>query len=405
MAIKKSYITGIVLTIIVIVAAYYLHKPAPAKLPEKIYIGAAMCQTGAFAAPAKHTFAAMRDYWELVNKRGGINGIPVVFLEADNEYKAETTVTIVTEWLAEYPLSVVITCGTHAVAALYPTMRDAGIPYTDPSLAGAWGNATKYPWYFLPPFSSYTDHYRAFLKWFKDGWTEARNPKLAIVWETKTMGPLTKPGVASYAEYIGYDVHDEVVEIGSTEAYAQIERIKDWGADVVATIVPPSETVVVLKNAAERSLEAEFVGFYYSFFWEPLIAIFGPLAEGKYGSSNSIPWGYDVPGMADIIEAQVQCHPGKWYNSTMYVYGWVHSMIIEEALKRAAEAGDLSGEGVKAAWETIEDFDTGGLTPPVTYTSKDHRGTTTVWVWKVESGKFVKVAQVILPREDPWFGK
>ena len=408
MAIKKSYIIGITVIIIVIVAAvavYYIYyKPPPAKLPEKIYIGAAICLTGPWAGPAADASKGIRDYWTLVNERGGIDGIPVELLEADNEYDPDTTLTVVIGWLADHDLSAIFTCGTHVVAALYPTMEDAKIPYTDPSMAGAWANASEYPYYFLPPFSSYTDHFRAYLKWFNDTWTEERAPKLAIIWETKAFGWMVEPGVESYAEYLGYEVTTEVAEIGSTDVSPQLARIQGWGPDVIATIEAPSETGLILGTAAAMGIDAEFVNFYYAFFWEPLLGIYGAIAEGKYVGGCSVPYGYDVPGMADLIAANDRFHPGETRNS-MYVYGWVHSMIVEEALKRAAEAGDLSGDGVKAAWESISNFDTGGLTPPVTYTSEDHRGTTTVWVWKVEGGQYVRVAEETFPRDDAWFGK
>ncbi|NVL91385.1 MAG: ABC transporter substrate-binding protein, partial [Desulfobacterales bacterium] len=94
--------------------------------PETIYIGAAICLTGPWAGPAADASLGIRDYWTLVNERGGIpveglGGINVTLLEADNAYDPDTSLTIVTGWLAEYPLSVLFTCGTHVVAALYPT--------------------------------------------------------------------------------------------------------------------------------------------------------------------------------------------------------------------------------------------------------------------------------------------
>ena len=57
----------------------------------------------------------------------------------------------------------------------------------------------------------------------------------------------------------------------------------------------------------------------------------------------------------------------------MYVRGWSYVMVWSEALKRADKAGQLNGPGVKAALETLKDFDLGGLSQPVTYTPTDHR--------------------------------
>ena len=62
-------------------------------------------------------------------------------------------------------------------------------------------------------------------------------------------------------------------------------------------------------------------------------------------------------------------------------------MIMWEGLKRASA---LDGPSVKAALETIKDFDTGGLTAPVTFTPTDHRPNTTLNINKIDSeGKIV----------------
>ena len=47
-------------------------------------------------------------------------------------------------------------------------------------------------------------------------------------------------------------------------------------------------------------------------------------------------------------------------------------MLLEEALKRAGN--NISGEGLKNALETIRNFDSGGIAPPLTFTPTNHRG-------------------------------
>jgi len=409
---KKSAIIAVVVIVIIVAAigAYFATlpptppPPPPPKKPEKIYYGAAICLTGAFAGPAADADLGLRDAIRYVNEQGGIEGVPIELVHEDNEYKPETTIKIFTKWKEQYPLSILHTCGSHVVAALYPLISEAKIPYTDPSMQGTWANASKYPWYFLPPSASYTDQYRAFLKWFKDNWTEERAPRCAIIWETKAFGLLIKPSVEDYAKYLGYEVTDEVVEICSTSAYEQISRLKAWKPDVICVMVPPSETAVVLKNATELGLKAEWCLFYYSFFWEPLVKLLGPLAEGKYVGSSMVPWGYNCSAMKLLMELNEKWHPGN--RTSMYIYGWVHTMVNLEAIRISLKTfGDVDGEHVRKAFEMIKDFDTGGLTPPITYTEKDHRGTTTVWVWVCKDGKFVKVAEVTFPRDDPWFGR
>ncbi|MDW8041573.1 MAG: ABC transporter substrate-binding protein [Nitrososphaerota archaeon] len=389
------------MVVVALLGTQLLAPPTP-RTPEKIYIGFTICLTGAFAGPAEDAAKGARDYVRLVNERGGVNGREVVLLEEDNEYKPETTIRIFNRLKEQYKMSALYTCGTHVVAAIYQMVAEARIPYTDPSMAGPFADASKYPWYFPAPLGSYTDHYRAFLKWHKDRWTEARAPRLAIVWESRAFAPLVKPGVEEYAKSLGYQVTTEVVDIGSASALEQMQRIKTFGADVVAILLPPAETALTLRTAREIGLNAVFVGFFYSIFWEPLVERLGPLAEGVYVGAPIVPWGFDVPGMRDLQDAHRRFHPDDRH-TTMYVYGWVHMMTIIEALRRSGN--DLSGENVKRNWESITNLDTKGLTPPISYTPTDHRSTTTIWIWRIEGGKFVRVAEVTLPRNDGFLGK
>jgi branched-chain amino acid transport system substrate-binding protein len=79
-------------------------------------------------------------------------------------------------------------------------------------------------------------------------------------------------------------------------------------------------------------------------------------------------------------------------------------LVWSEALKRADKSNALNGEGVKAALETLRDFDLGGLTNPVTYTPTDHRPSTKTPIYMIKSGKLVKVAEYDMPRKPEWLG-
>jgi len=157
-----------------------------------------------------------------------------------------------------------------------------------------------------------------------------------------------------------------------------------------------------------------FALFYYSIFYEPLVKAYAPIikalsARGSkvYAESSIVPLGYNVPGMRDIIDAWRTYRPNANLTS-IYVYTWVHTMINYEILRRAAEMGSpYDPNNLRKALESIRNFDTGGLTPPITYTSTDHRGTDVVWIWLVDPDRtppFVKVAEVNLSGVRARFG-
>jgi len=80
-------------------------------------------------------------------------------------------------------------------------------------------------------------------------------------------------------------------------------------------------------------------------------------------------------------------------------------MVLTEALKRADKKGKITGPSVKAALETLKDFDTGGLTPEkITFTPTDHRPHSTVSITAIEKGKLVVKKNITLPRKAEWLG-
>jgi branched-chain amino acid transport system substrate-binding protein len=80
-------------------------------------------------------------------------------------------------------------------------------------------------------------------------------------------------------------------------------------------------------------------------------------------------------------------------------------MVLTEALKIADKKGQLNGPGVKAALESLKNFDTGGLAAnKITITETDHRPFMTVNVTEFQKGKMVLKKTLDLPRKPEWLG-
>jgi branched-chain amino acid transport system substrate-binding protein len=79
-------------------------------------------------------------------------------------------------------------------------------------------------------------------------------------------------------------------------------------------------------------------------------------------------------------------------------------MVMVEGLKRAKKAGKLNGPGLKEALETLRDFETGGLTAPITFTPKDHRPNTSMAIGGVKGDDIYIVKEVNFPRKDEYIG-
>ncbi|CAM5401263.1 ABC transporter substrate-binding protein [Frigidibacter albus] len=86
------------------------------------------------------------------------------------------------------------------------------------------------------------------------------------------------------------------------------------------------------------------------------------MGEPADGFMGVMPYRYyydeeaDAPTMAKIREMR------PTYQATGYMQGYLSAMLMAESARRVLEAGkELTGTNLKAAMNTIQDFDTGGL--------------------------------------------
>jgi len=59
------------------------------------------------------------------------------------------------------------------------------------------------------------------------------------------------------------------------------------------------------------------------------------------------------------------------------------------------EGKEVNGENIRAALETITNFDTGGVTSTLSFSPTSHKGNTALRLYKVEGGKWVSVSEFI----------
>ena len=69
--------------------------------------------------------------------------------------------------------------------------------------------------------------------------------------------------------------------------------------------------------------------------------------------------------------------------------------MLVAALKMADDAGELSAAGLKKVFEGFRNFNTEGLTPPISFFEHDHRASTKTRVFKISNDAFNPVSDYI----------
>ncbi len=79
-----------------------------------------------------------------------------------------------------------------------------------------------------------------------------------------------------------------------------------------------------------------------------------------------------------------------------YSQGWYTMAVMTEGIDRVVKEGkELNGENIRAALEGIKNYDTGGVSAPISFTATDHRGNKALRLFKVEGGQWQQMGDYI----------
>jgi branched-chain amino acid transport system substrate-binding protein len=83
-----------------------------------------------------------------------------------------------------------------------------------------------------------------------------------------------------------------------------------------------------------------------------------------------------------------------------FVQGWYTMHVMARGMEKVIGDGKpLTGPNLRAALETMDPVDTGGVIGQIRFSADSHRGATAAGVYKVEGGKFVEVAAAVTPKK------
>jgi hypothetical protein len=100
------------------------------------------------------------------------------------------------------------------------------------------------------------------------------------------------------------------------------------------------------------------------------------------------PFGEDVPGMAGILEAHQRWHPYDLHTLS-FTEGWATVQFVTVALRRSLSEHGVSRETLKSSLESFDNYVMGGIVPPITITSRDHRPSMESRILTVRGGKLI----------------
>ncbi|MGE5700192.1 MAG: ABC transporter substrate-binding protein [Deltaproteobacteria bacterium] len=365
---------------------------------DVIKVGHLADLTGPTGEVGKPYAQGVQDYKDWVNAHGGINGKKIEMPMFDYAYNKDKAVNQYKKYKEEGVVAIQ-GWGSGDTEALSATTGIDKIPYISASYSAHLTDPKKTPYNFFCA-ADYTTGLRAGLKYLKDNWKEKRAPKVVFVYPNVPYGIAPIKGGKEYAKELGFEVlSDEIVDLKAIEANSQMLSVKNKGADFGWIGGTTNSAAVIIKDAKKLGLKTKFfVNIWGADETTPKLA--AGAEEGTLVMAGSPLYGGKVAGMKQLMEI-TKNQP----QITHYIRGYTSMMVLTEALKRADKKGKITGESVKAALESLKDFDTQGLTPSkITFTAADHRPHTTVNIMEFQKGKLVLKKSIELPRKAEWLG-
>ena len=393
----------VITTAIATAGALALAGTATAQQKGEIVVGDQCDRTGATQIVGIRLCAAVQDYINLVNSKGGVEGYKIKADEIDHEYKVPQGMEAYERAKKDGAVSYMI-YGTPHAQALNQKLVEDKIPGTSPGFGiSASADGARYP-YLFPMAATYWSQGAAAVKFIKDKLGgDLKGKKIAYVFYDNPAGREAIPILEDLQKTEGYELRTFAVPPPGVEMGAQVLDITQrYRPDFVIDHLFGRSPSVAIKEYKRAGFPlSKVMGLVWASAEADIEAAGGwAVAEG-YHTMSFAGVGDDFPVRQDIkamYKAQGKEPPKEMDDTVMYNRGLFLAAVHVEAIRNALKANGgkkPTGEEVKKGFESIHDFTLGGLVPPLKLTAADHEGGGWVQIFQAKGGKFVK--------ETEWF--
>ncbi|MCA1959620.1 MAG: ABC transporter substrate-binding protein [Desulfomonile sp.] len=362
---------------------------------DKITLGLVLVKTGPVAALGLPNGQGMVDYMNYLNEKGGINGRKIEVIWEDDQFEAPKSVAAVKKLIhRDNVLTILTTGGTNQTVANLDTINKSKIVNIPNALADEFFKPLQ-PYIFAMG-ATYEAQYQCIVDYIAQD-MKMKDPRIGVVYAKKEYGKKGLDAIKERAAKYNIPVVAELVlPTGAVDASSQVLALQKENANIVITcdVLPP--VITFLKTAQKYDYRPVVFGFNWATD-DALVKACGEAAKNYIGVNFVGAWNDETPGiklcreLAKKNDRQIQL-------TSLYVNGVGVAWLFGEAMKRAGQ--NLNPDSLKAAMETLSNYDTGGIFPPVNYSPSSHAPAEMVKFFKadVPNGKLVPITEWRKPK-------
>ena len=335
-----------------------------AQAADEIVIGGSIPMTGVFAFAGVGINAGIEDYVKIVNEAGGIAGRKVRYVPEDTGYKVDVSVATFKKITSQNKVNLYYGDSTGFAKTINPELeRNGNILMAGASFASELNDPKKYPHQFLVG-PDYTEMFGILLKHIAK---EKPGAKVAFVYSDSEFGrdPIEKS--EAEAKRLGLSVPIKIMTpAGSVDVSTEVIKLRRAKPDYTifhGYILAPIPEFIT--QGKQQGMTSQWMGTFWTMDNSTVMKM-GPDGDGFMGVMP-FRYHYDTEP-APMLEKIRAMRPE--YQSVPYMQGFVAAMLFLESAKRCLEAKKpLTGDNMKAALNSLKDFDTGGVIGvPITIT-------------------------------------
>lgn len=363
-----------------------------------IKVGAIFDLTGATSDVGTPYSEGVKGYVDWKNANGGINGHPINLISADYAYKVDQAEALYTQYVQEGVVAFQ-GWGTGDTEALRTKIAGDKIPFMSASYSAALLDMSQAPYNFLAG-TSYSDQALIAETWAMQDWKasgKSGDLKIVLIHHDSPFGQSPVADAKAFADKNSIGFTDIAMPAGATDYVAELAQIQQFGASYVIIQNVSSPAAVLMKDAKSQGVTANVK--FICLNWcadENLIKLAGDAAEGVIGAIPFTPPSSHVSGHDDADNYLKSKGSSLEAKGLHYTQGWWTMAIMAEGIKRTLDQGKpVTGENIRAALETIQNFDTGGVTSPISFSPASHKGNNALRLYEVKSGKWTQLSDFI----------
>lgn len=359
-----------------------------------IKLGAIFDMTGATGDVGVPHSEGVRAYIDYINAKGGVNGRKIDLKWEDYAYQTPKAVEIYKKFTQQEQVVAIIGWGTGDTEAMKELIAKDKVPYISGSYSEGLVDPSKTPFNFIVA-PTYSQQARILLDYAK---SKKAGAKVGMIFHDSAFGRSPLEDAKAYAAKIGLTWAGEAALAGNAaDATTQVLDLSNKGAEYILIQTVTAGTAVILKSAQKQGLlgKIQFLGLPYSVD-ENIIKAAGDATVGFVGTpAFSFPY-EKGKGIDEALEYAKSKGKKTEDLNQKWIQGWAFGRVMSEALKRAGD--NINGDTLKKAFESMKDYDLGGLGASLTFTDKDHGGAKKGRIYQVKNGKWEPMGDPVAPK-------